>query len=196
MGAGMQRAVIGWLAACVLMGTAFAQPASLPQAKQTKLGLYVTAKEAFDLKQREGAKALFVDVRSRAEAAFVGMPSVADALVPLTEPAFEQWDEGRGNFATPDNQAFRQELARRLAERGLGKDDTLIVMCRSGDRSARAINEILVAEGYTKAYSVVDGFEGDMSKDGRRSVNGWKNAGLPWTYKVDKAKLPQPAKGR
>lgn len=28
-----------------------------------------------------------------------------------------------------------------------------------------------------------------MSADGRRNVNGWKNAGLPWTYKMDKAKV-------
>ncbi len=44
----------------------------------------------------------------------------------------------------------------------------------------------------------MDGFEGDVAKDGpqagQRVVNGWKHAGLPWTYKLDKVKLylPQP----
>ena len=66
-------------------------------------------------------------------------------------------------------------------------------MCRSGDRSARAINMLLTDRGYTKVYSVVDGYEGDLSKAGRRDVNGWKNAGLPWTYELDKAKV-MPAK--
>ncbi|MBK7659957.1 MAG: hypothetical protein IPJ28_12760 [Betaproteobacteria bacterium] len=29
---------------------------------------------------------------------------------------------------------------------------------------------------------------GDMSKAGRREVNGWKNADLPWSYKLTKEK--------
>jgi hypothetical protein len=28
-----------------------------------------------------------------------------------------------------------------------------------------------------------------MNKDGRRSVDGWKNAGLPWIYKLDREKM-------
>ena len=47
----------------------------------------------------------------------------------------------------------------------------------------------LAEGGFTQVWSVVDGFEGDMSKDGRRSVNGWKNAGLPWSHKLDKARM-------
>jgi rhodanese-related sulfurtransferase len=61
-------------------------------------------------------------------------------------------------------------------------------MCRSGDRSARAVDALANA-GFTNVYSQIDGFEGDLSKDGRRDVNGWKNAGLAWTYKLDKGKL-------
>lgn len=37
------------------------------------------------------------------------------------------------------------------------------------------------------------GVEGDTVKNGpkagQRAVNGWKNAGLPWTYKLDKTKM-------
>ena len=29
----------------------------------------------------------------------------------------------------------------------------------------------------------------DGAKAGQRVVNGWKNANLPWTYKLDKAKM-------
>ena len=43
--------------------------------------------------------------------------------------------------------------------------------------------------GYSQVYSVLDGFEGDLSPDGQRTVNGWKNAGLPWSYKLDKTRL-------
>lgn len=61
-------------------------------------------------------------------------------------------------------------------------------MCRSGDRSARAVN-LLKDAGFTTVYSVIDGFEGDMAPQGRRTVNGWKNPGLPWTCKLEKAKV-------
>ena len=42
--------------------------------------------------------------------------------------------------------------------------------------------------------------EGDTVTDpesvflGQRLVNGWKNAGLPWTYKIDPARLLLPEK--
>jgi rhodanese-related sulfurtransferase len=35
--------------------------------------------------------------------------------------------------------------------------------------------------GYTRAYNVANGFEGELDAHGHRnSVNGWKAAGLPW----------------
>jgi rhodanese-related sulfurtransferase len=83
------------------------------------------------------------------------------------------------------------ELERRLKEMGLGKEATIILICRSGDRSSKAQDRLQVA-GYHKVFGIAEGFEGDTakggSKDGQRAVNGWKNANLPWTYKLDKAK--------
>ncbi len=50
-------------------------------------------------------------------------------------------------------------------------------MCRSGDRSAAAVN-LLAKNGYIKVYTVVHGYEGDKSKTsankGKRIVNGWR----------------------
>ena len=167
----------------------------LPEEKRTRLNLYVTAPEAAALKGRLGAKALFVDIRSKAEVMFTGSPVAADANVPYVDlPDIGlAFDDKRGAYKLEPNSEFGAELARRVAEKGLSKGDVIILMCRSGDRSSRAINQQLADAGYTQVYSVVDGFEGDMSKDGRRSVNGWKNAGLPWTYKMDrdKAYLPK-----
>ena len=162
----------------------------LPEEKRTKLNLYVTAPEAAELKARLGAKALFVDIRSKAEVMFTGSPAVVDANVPYVDlpDIGVAFDDKRGAYKLEPNSDFAAELARRVAEKGLGKGDVIILMCRSGDRSSRAINQQLADSGYTQVYSVVDGFEGDMSKDGRRSVNGWKNAGLPWTYKMDRSK--------
>ncbi len=167
--------------------------AALPASKQTSAGRYLDAREAYALKQKMGAKAYFVDVRTRYEVMYVGMPSVADANIPYVEhPDDAQWDDKAGRFKLEVNSGFGGELMRRLAAQGLGKDATIILMCRSGDRSARAAN-LLSQLGYLNVYSVVDGFEGDVAatgpKQGQRVVNGWKNADLPWSYKLDKDRM-------
>ena len=86
----------------------------------------------------------------------------------------------------------RELVERRLAARGLGRDATVVVICRSGDRSAVAA-DMLAKGGFAHVWSVVDGFEGDLAKEGpeagHRVVNGWKNKGLPWGYRLDKAKM-------
>jgi rhodanese-related sulfurtransferase len=167
----------------------------LPAPKRSRLGLYLSAPQAYELKQREGDKLLFVDVRTRAEVMYLGTPTVTDAVVPAVSPVggFAVWDEAKETFKTELNEDFVTELEKRLAQKRLTKTDPIVLMCRSGDRSARAINMLLTDRGYTKVYSVVDGYEGDLSSAGRRDVNGWKNAGLPWTYELDKAKV-MPAK--
>ncbi len=172
--------------------------AQVPQHKQTKPGLYVDAREAYAMKQQLGDKAMLIDIRTRGEVSYTGVASVMDAHVPLLEhPANAAWDEKAGRFRLEYNNDFDAEVARRMAAKGLGKNDTVILICRSGDRSSKATN-LLAELGYTKVYTVIDGFEGDVAKDGpqagQRVVNGWKNAGLPWTYKLDKDKLylPQP----
>jgi len=78
---------------------------------------------------------------------------------------------------------------RNLAQPG----DTLLITCRSGDRSARAV-DLLAAAGFKKAYTVVDGVEGDKVTDpdsvfyGKRMKNGWKNS-APWVYDLDPEKF-------
>ncbi len=68
-------------------------------------------------------------------------------------------------------------------------DDTILVMCRSGGRSAMAVNALAKA-GFTQVHNIIDGFEGDKVEDpesvyhGKRMRNGWKNA-APWTYRLD-----------
>ncbi|GAB2181466.1 hypothetical protein DLREEDagrD3_16890 [Denitratisoma sp. agr-D3] len=168
--------------------------ANLPVLKRTPFGLYLTPREAFEMKEKLGAKVLFLDVRTRAEVMYVGMASVADALVPYVEhqEMMVDWDDKRNIYLLEPNPEFPQEVARRLKEKGLNKASPIILMCRSGDRSAKAA-DILKMEGYSQVYSVAEGFEGDVAKDGpkagQRVVNGWKNAGLPWSYKLDKAKM-------
>jgi rhodanese-related sulfurtransferase len=137
---------------------------SLPHSKRTSLGLYITAAGAYETWKADPENVKMIDVRTPEEFHTVGFPAMA-AKVPLTSSADE----------------FVRQV-RRFA----GPDDTLLVICRSGNRSAAAV-EMLATAGFSKAYTVVDGFEGDRNSDptspdyGRRTVNGWKSAGLPWT---------------
>ena len=162
----------------------------LAPEKKTKLELYLDAKSTPDFLKTNTGRVLFVDVRTRTEAMFVGMPSAVDALVPFveTEEIMTTWDNAKSTYKLEPLQDFVPEINRRLKEKHLTKEDIVVLICRSGDRSSRAANR-LAEDGFKRVYTVADGFEGDMSKDGRRNVNGWKNADLPWSYKLDKSKM-------
>ncbi len=167
--------------------------ATVPKIKQTKLGQYLSAEEAAKFVAKNPAATLFLDVRTPAEVAFVGMPTPADANVPyVVEPEFPIWDAEKNTLKLELNPDFVPEVRRRLTAKGLTPDSNVVLICRSGDRSAAGAN-LLAEAGYKHVYTVVDGFEGDLAKDGpnagRRAVNGWKNAGLPWSYKLEKAKM-------
>jgi rhodanese-related sulfurtransferase len=181
------------LALSLATGThAAVDSAALPEVKRTRAGLYLEARDvpAFIDAQGGPARVLFLDLRTRAEAMYVGMATPVDALVPYVEhqELMTDWDAQRGIYRLEPLQDFVPEVNRRLRDKGLAKTDVVVLICRSGDRSSRGANR-LAEDGFSRVYSVVDGLEGDMGKDGRRSVNGWKNANLPWSYKLDKAKM-------
>ncbi len=191
-----RRALLAGAAAlpalAALPARAAVDAASLPEIKRTRAGLYLEAAgvPAFIAGKGGATRVLFLDLRTRAEAMYVGMATGIDALVPFVEhqELMTDWDEQRGMYRLEPLQDFVPEVNRRLKDKGLSKGDPVVLICRSGDRSSRGANR-LADDGFTQVWSVVDGFEGDMSKDGRRSVNGWKNAGLPWSYKLDKARM-------
>jgi rhodanese-related sulfurtransferase len=189
------RTIAVWLVALLMASTtahAF-DAASVPSPKRTKLGQYFSSQEAASFVDRNASRTLFLDVRTPAEVAFLGMPAQADANVPyMKEPDFPVWDDVKGNFKLETSPDFLPEVRRRLTAKGLGTEDAIVLICRSGDRSAAGAN-LLAEAGFKNVYSVVDGFEGDLAtegpKAGQRAVNGWKNAGLPWSYKLDKNKM-------
>lgn len=166
---------------------------SLPKKKQTSLGLYLLPKQAFDVMKKDGNNTLFLDIRSRAEVNFLGTPTVADANVPYMEiNEWYTWNSKKHGFKMEVNSDFADAVAARLSDKGLNKNSRIILMCRSGDRSAKAA-DLLAKLGYEHVYSVTEGFEGDKAKKGnnkgQRIVNGWKNAGLPWSYQLAKSKM-------
>ncbi|ACF44524.1 rhodanese-like domain-containing protein [Pelodictyon phaeoclathratiforme] len=164
-------------------------PAKLPVTKQTVSGKYLSAKEALEMKGNNPATVLFVDVRTAAETEYVGIADQVDINIPFMQDDYSTWDSKKERFLMNPNSSFTLKVAEALQVRGLKNSDAVVLICRSGDRSAGAAN-LLSQAGYTNVYSVYDGFEGDMAKEGvnkgRRLVNGWKNAGLPWGYSLNK----------
>jgi rhodanese-related sulfurtransferase len=64
-----------------------------------------------------------------------------------------------------------------VVEKVFGKDDKLVMGCRSGARSLRAA-ELLASWGYTNVVDMSGGFEGERDTMGR-PVPGWRPSGLP-----------------
>jgi len=166
-------------------------PASLPEAKRTKLGLYLEAKEVPDF-IKSHPKTLFLDLRTPEELLFVGVPDGIDGNVSFGIMNYNKWDDKKKAFVRFPNPDFIANFEYWALDKGTDKTDPIVLICRSGDRSAMGA-DFLAKQGYTNVWSVVDGFEGDLAKEGpnkgRRTVNGWKNSGLPWSYDLDKSKF-------
>lgn len=153
---------------------------TLPKGKQTQAGLYLSAADAVEVLSAH-EDVLLIDVRTPEETVLVGYATDTDANIPLAQfdPA-HRFNAKSGSYAMIPNRDFAKTAAAFLN----GRDPAaVLVICRSGGRSARAVDLMLKAGVDLPLYSVVDGFEGDRSKAGRRDVNGWKNAQGEWTYK-------------
>ena len=164
--------------------------ANIPKGKQTVLGLYVTAREAYEKWKTEPETVKIIDVRTPEEYLFVGHPTMA-WKVPIAAQIYE-WDTGKGKF--PMN--LLPDFVSRV--KGVAEpDDTILLMCRSGGRSAIAVN-LLAESGFKNVYQILDGMEGDAVEDpdslflGQRLKNGWKNSGCPWTYKLTPERMLLP----
>ncbi|MBK9105150.1 MAG: sulfurtransferase [Saprospiraceae bacterium] len=162
----------------------------LPKEKQTTLGLYVTSKEAHAMWLSAPREIKIIDVRTPEEYIFIGHAQMA-WNIPLAFQTYE-WEAEKDQLKFKPNPDFLEEV-QAISE----SKDTLLVMCRSGGRSAMAINALAKA-GYTHVYQITDGMEGDPVSDpesdhyGQRLINGWKNAGLPWTYVLNHERMILP----
>ncbi|KJS43979.1 MAG: sulfurtransferase [Roseovarius sp. BRH_c41] len=163
---------------------------TLSKSKQTTPGLYITAADAGRVLGQHPNVAL-IDVRTPSEVNLIGYATAAAANIPskLMDPALA-FDAKKGAYKMVDNPAFVDEMTAWLASDAAAGVDTLLVMCRSGSRSAEAIAKLVEAGVDVTLYNVVDGFEGDTNDAGARAVNGWRNAGLPWSYKIREGLRP------
>lgn len=118
----------------------------------------------------EHKDAVLIDVRTRAEWNFVGVPDLASVG---KKPALLEWQMFPTMQPNPD---FVSALADGVAN----KETPLLFLCRSGARSAAAA-KAMTAAGYNACFNVSDGFEGPLNGEAKRgSTDGWKASGLPW----------------
>ncbi len=117
------------------------------------------------------ADAMLIDVRTKAEWAFVGAPNLADMGKTVN---FIEWL----HYPTMAlNESFLTELDRCA---GANKDAAIFFICRSGQRSRKAAIAA-TEQGFSRAYNVETGFEGNLDVARHRgSASGWKVEGLPW----------------
>jgi len=109
-------------------------------------------------------EAKLVDVRTEPEWEYVGRVPDSTLIEWNTFPAGQR------------NPQFLQQLESQVPK----KDAPVMFLCRSGARSNQAA--IAAARvGYSSAFNILEGFEGDKDENGHRnSVGGWRKAGLPW----------------
>jgi rhodanese-related sulfurtransferase len=130
----------------------------------------VTSQEAWDI-LRQQSDAVLVDCRTDVEWTFIGLPELAALNKRPLLIAWQAYPEMRVN------ENFVQEVQ----AKGVKPDQTVLLICRSGQRSKLAAMA-LTAAGYSRCYNVSDGFEGAHDERRHRGqVEGWKVAGLPWT---------------
>ena len=118
--------------------------------------------------------AILVDVRTEGEWAHIGIPDIKAAGGTLSDPLLIQWNVAGGI----PNSRFIEQLKLQLKQQAPdGGSTELVFLCRSGARSIAAA--IAATEAGFTSYNVLEGFEGEPDRYGERTVNGWKNRGLP-----------------
>lgn len=118
--------------------------------------------------------AVLVDVRTRAEWTYVGLPDLAAVG---KRPILAEWQTFPDNRVDPQ---FADKLASTLQTAGVNPGSHIFFICRSGGRS-KAAAVALAGKGFDHCHNVADGFEGPLDPDQHRGrTGGWKSSGLPW----------------
>ncbi|WP_112320791.1 rhodanese-like domain-containing protein [Oceanibium sediminis] len=134
-----------------------------------------TPQEAWQGLEKDGSAQL-IDVRTRPEWGFVGIPDIS-ALG--RQVILHEWRQFPQMTVNP---AFVDEVIDSL---GGTPPRTLFFICRSGARSMEAAHAVAAgcaARGHdVTCVNVAEGFEGDLDGNRHRGKNnGWKARGLSW----------------
>lgn len=188
--------IVTTLVSVLLSTTAY--PVEKSQVKEkwhTPFDLYLNPQEAYNMAISDPDGILFLDVRNRSEIHYIGMADQIDANIPYMFDS-KEWkpkkDGIHGSFRKIRNDDFEAAVENALIAQSLNKESPVIIMCASGSRAPLAADALYDA-GFKRVYTQVEGFEGIKAKEGenigKRLVNGWKNAGLPWSYDLPAAKM-------
>jgi rhodanese-related sulfurtransferase len=129
----------------------------------------ITAIDAWD-RLKNDPNAQLVDVRTMAEWNFVGLPDLSSVGRRVHCVEWQGFPSGARN------PGFVAEASKALTD----PKAQVMLLCRSGARS-RAAAIALTHAGFTQAFNIGDGFEGDHDSQGHRgNINGWKASNLPW----------------
>ena len=146
-----------------------AGPVGVGSNPQTGYAGEVDVTEAWEILKSD-AEAVLVDVRTHPEWAFVGVPLLNELGKETVLVSWQHYPsmEINGDFVSE------------VAGSGVGKDATILFLCRSGVRS-KAAAVAMTAAGYPRCFNVSGGFEGPHDANRHRGdVDGWKARSLPW----------------
>ena len=130
----------------------------------------LTPQESWDLLKAD-ERAILLDVRTVEEWQSVGVPDLSE--VGGNDRAFYiPWLTAAGQ-----NQNFLQDVVSQL-ELSAEDDRPIVILCRSGRRSISAA-EALTAAGFSRAYNILFGFEGELNPATGQNVGGWSVEQLP-----------------
>lgn len=184
--------------AAILLGLSLASVEAAPatdvkQKWRTPYDLYLTPREAWRMKTENPDTVLLIDVRTRGEVKYIGLADAVDANIPVRFLRDDfAWSEKSNTYRTRKNPDFVAAVERLLKHRDLDRNSRIILMCQSGSRVPQAAR-LLHQAGFSEVYTQYQGFEGVKAQDGpdrgKRVVNGWKNADLPWSYRLDAARM-------
>lgn len=128
----------------------------------------ISATEAWGI-LRAQSDAVLIDVRTRPEWQYVGIPDLAGIGRPLVKLEWQVW---------PD-MAVNPRFAEALKQ-AVPAGAQLLFLCRSGARSLAAA-KLAMEHGFTRCFNIASGFEGGLDPSRHRvGPAGWKHEGLPW----------------
>ncbi len=150
----------------------------------------ILSTEAYRMWQSDPESVIILDVRTTAEYALVGHPPMAYNIPIATWTG--AFDPSRRTYTMQNNPDFLDAVEKRFS-----KENTILLICRSGFRSGIAAR-LLMNAGFKRVYNIVDGFEGNPPRSknnflkGCAGESGWKHSGAPWTYELDPQRVYSP----
>ena len=161
----------------------------IAEPRRTGLGLYVTAKEAYDMWQADPEGVKILDVRTPEEWVFTGHAPMA-TLIPFAFMAYV-WDAVQGRVPLVLEPRLRRDgRAAVHPRRHTAHHLPLRRACGDGDQPAGPGGFTTPTTSSTAWKAAGRGSRQRLRR--HPAKNGWKNSGLPWTYELDPDQMALP----